>query len=427
MKARGLKRGIALASALAALAVALIAVLVPGCAPEARHPTKVILVGIDAADWTLIDPLLSRGKLPNFAKLVSQGATGKLATLLPLQKSPIIWTSIATGTYPDKHGIGGFTAPAAAGDSVPYTGNVRRVKAIWNILGEKGLKVAVVGWWVTWPAEPVNGYLVSDYIQYENEKGIKLEHQTYPESLFKELDPLRLTEADVSDQAIAGIYPISVPADAVAGLEWVKGYVKMVYAIDETFKRIGLALAGRDVQFLTVYFQGIDSLCHSCWGFRGEAGAPLEGVIDNYYVWMDKVLGEYIDLVDDHTLLVVVSDHGFRGPWHTDDGALLLGVEMHRESGIVGFMGKGVRGGARIPDADVLDITPTILYALGLPVARDMDGGVLIDAFQAGFLKSNRVEFVPTYETGERRGGQPVRSPVDDKVKKKLKALGYIE
>jgi predicted AlkP superfamily phosphohydrolase/phosphomutase len=201
----------------------------------------------------------------------------------------------------------------------------------------------------------------------------------------------------------------------------------MVYAIDETFRRIGLALAGRDVQFLTVYFEGIDSLCHCCWGFRDQAGSPLQAVIDNYYVWIDKVLGEYMDLVDDQTLLAVVSDHGFRGPWHTDDGALLLGVDMHSEFGIVGFMGKGVRGGARIPDADVLDITPTILYALGFPVARDMDGGVLIDAFQAGFLKSNRVEFIPTYETGERQSGEPIRSPVDDKVRKKLKALGYIE
>ena len=90
-------------------------------------------------------------------------------------------------------------------------------------------------------------------------------------------------------------------------------------------------------------------------------------------------------------------------------------------------MGKGVRAGTRIPDADVLDVAPTILYALGLPVARDMDGDILVDAFQAGFLRSNRVEFIPTYETGDRQSGEPIRSPVDDKVKKKLKALGYIE
>jgi hypothetical protein len=86
-----------------------------------------------------------------------------------------------------------------------------------------------------------------------------------------------------------------------------------------------------------------------------------------------------------------------------------------------------VRRGAKIPDADVLDLTPTILYALGLPVARDMDGGVATDVFATGFLKANPVEFIPTYETGERRPGEPMRSPVDEQVKQKLKALGYIQ
>jgi predicted AlkP superfamily phosphohydrolase/phosphomutase len=391
-----------------------------------KHPTKVIFVGIDAADWNLIKPLLDEGQLPNFSKLIARGATGTLLTLMPLTKSPIIWTSIATGMFPDKHGIGGFLAPVAKGDSVPYTGNVRRVKAIWDILGEKGMKVGVVGWLVTWPAEPVNGYLVSDYIQYENEKGIKLDKQTYPEDLFQEIDNLRLSEADVSDQIISQFYPVTAPPDALAGLEWVKGYVKMVYATDETFRRIALELAGRGVQFLAVYFNGIDSLCHSCWDYRGQAAHPLNKVIDNYYVWIDKVLGEFMNLVDDRTLLVVASDHGFRGPWHTDDGALLLGVDMHSPYGIVGFMGKDVRRGGHIPDADVLDITPTILYALGLPVARDMDGSVITDAFEMGFLKTNPVQFIPTYETEPRQTGQPMRSPVDDKVKQKLKALGYI-
>ena len=411
-------------AALLVIAAAAFGALGLGCAHQAERPTRVIVVGIDAADWTLIDPLLREGKLPNFARLVSRGATGKLATLMPLQKSPIIWTTIATGMSPAKHGIGGFMAP---GDSVPYTGNVRRVKAIWNILGDKGLKVAIVGWLVTWPAEQVNGYMVSDYIQYENERGIKLEHQTYPEDLFQEIDPLRLTEADVTDQAISSIYPVATPDSAIAGSEWVKGYTKMVYAQDETFRRIALALAKKDVQFLAVYFEGIDSLCHCCWGFRGEPGSPLHGVIDNYYVWIDKVLGEFMNLVDRRTLLVVVSDHGFRGPWHTDDGALLLGVDMHSPFGIIGLMGPGVRAGGHIPDARVLDVTPTILYALGLPVARDMDGTVVTDGFEPGFLKSNPVGFIPTYETGERRGGEPIPSPVDQKVKKKLKAIGYIE
>lgn len=410
-----------------AFLVAVLALTAVSCAPKLRHPTKVIFVGIDAADWALIAPLLDQGKLPNFARLVSKGATGRLATLQPLQKSPIIWTSIATGMVPDKHGIGGFLAPTARGDSVPYTLNTRRVKAIWDVLGEKGMKVGVVGWMVTWPAEPVNGFLVSDYVQYETERGIKLEKQTYPDDLFEEIDALRLTAASVSDAAIAGIYPVTAPAESIGGEAWRKDYVKMVYAVDETMRRIALDIQKKGVQFLAVYFNGVDALCHNMWGFRSEPGHPLSKVIDDYYVWIDGVLGEFMALVDRETLLVVASDHGFRGPWHTDDGGLMLGVYMHSDYGFIGLLGGGVREGAHIPDADVLDVTPTILYALGFPVGRDMDGSVITDAFDARVLKSNPVASIPTYETGGRRAGKPIESPVDDKVKQKLKALGYIQ
>lgn len=409
-----------------AVAAAALAVATLGCSSKARLPEKVVVVGIDAADWAVIRPLMDAGKLPNFARLVAQGATGSLATLQPLQKSPVIWTSIATGVFPDKHGIGGFLAPSARGDSVPYTRNVRRMKAIWEILGERGVKVGVVGWMVTWPAEEVNGYLVSDYIQYENEKGIKLDRQTYPETLFDEIDGMRLTEQDVGDEAIASIFPVTA-ADQPGIEPWHKGYVKMVYAIDETFRRIACHLNRKDVNFLAVYFNGIDSMCHGFWHFRSEAGHPLQEVIDDYYVWIDGVLGQFMGLLDGRTLLVVCSDHGFHGPRYADDGSVMLGVYMHGDFGVIGLMGAGVRKGAKIPDADVLDITPTILYALGYPVARDMDGGVLTDAFDLKFLKANRVAFVQTYETGRARAGEPLQSPVDDKVRERLRALGYIQ
>jgi arylsulfatase A-like enzyme len=142
---------------------------------------------------------------------------------------------------------------------------------------------------------------------------------------------------------------------------------------------------------------------------------------------MDGVLGEFMGLMDDETLLVVCSDHGFYGPRRAKDGGLLLGVYMHGEYGIVSLMGEGVRKGSQIIDADILDITPTILYALGLPVARDMRGRVLTDAFETDFLKHHQVDFIPTYETDDRVAGEPIRAPVDEKIKEKLRAVGYIQ
>lgn len=401
--------------------------LVVGCSKKEAPVSKVIVVGIDAADWEVMRPLLDAGKLPNFMRLVKNGAVGPLKTLIPLEKSPTLWTSIATSKLPSEHGIGGYVKETGSGEALLYTGNQRRVKAIWNILSEKGYRVAIVGWMVTWPAEEVNGYLVCDYIQYETEKGIKLDRQTYPEDLFDEVDRMRLAEADVTDQDIASIFPIDLSGEEKGIAPWHRDYVKMVWATDETYRRIAHYLNSKGVDFLAVYFNGIDSMCHAFWDFRNEQDHPLKDLINNYYIWMDKVLGEFIDLVDRSTLLLVCSDHGFHGPRKAEDGSLLLGVFMHGEYGVVGLMGRGIEPGAKIVGATVLDITPTILYAMGLPIARDMKGRVITDAFEKSYLEAIPPLFIPTYEEGERAVSEPIKSPVDSIIKRRLKALGYIQ
>jgi len=398
------------------------------CSSDADRPARIIVFGVDAADWGVMANLLRDGKLPNFQRLIDEGATGISKTLIPLTKSPIIWTSIATGKVPEKHGICGFVHVVARGDTVPFTGNARRVKAIWNILSEANYRVGIVGWMVTWPAEEVNGYMVSDYVQYEQEHSIRPDRQTYPGELFGEIDHLRVIPENVTDAEIARFYPVSASPEEVQAAPWHKSYVKMIYATDETMRRVTLHLAEKDVDLLAVYLNGVDSFGHAFWHYRTDVKeSPLSEIIDKYYVWVDETLGEFMDLVDDDTLLIVCSDHGFHGPRRRPDGGLMLGIYMHGENGIIGFMGKGVRKGGEILDADVLDITPTILYALGLEVGRDMDGRVLTDAFEHGFLKSNPVSFVSTYDTEERRYSDPVKSPHDDKIKDKLRAVGYMQ
>jgi len=398
------------------------------CSSEADRPTKVIVFGVDAADWGVMDNLLKEDRLPNFQRLIDEGATGISKTLIPLTKSPIIWTSIATGKVPEKHGIGGFVRVAADGDTIPYTGNARRVKALWNILSDAGYTVGIVGWMVTWPAEEVNGYMVSDYVQYEQERSIRLDRQTYPEELFREVDHLRVIPGNVTDAEVARFYPVSASPEEVQAAPWHKSYVKMIYATDETMRRIALDLAERDVNLLAVYLNGVDSFGHAFWHHRTNVKeSPLSEIIDKYYLWVDETLGEFMELIDDDTILIVCSDHGFYGPRRRPDGGLMLGIYMHGENGIIGLMGKGVRKGGSIVDADVLDITPTILYALGLEVGKDMDGHVLTDAFEPDFLRSNPVEFVSTYETGDREYGEPIKTPHDEKIKERLRAVGYMQ
>jgi len=130
---------------------------------------KVLLVGWDAADWKVIRPLMDAGKMPNVQRLVANGATGQIATLHP-PLSPMLWTSIATGKRPFKHGIHGFTEPAPDGIGVrPVTNLSRKSKALWNILNQNDLRSVVIGWWPSHPAEPINGVMVSD--QYHRADG----------------------------------------------------------------------------------------------------------------------------------------------------------------------------------------------------------------------------------------------------------------
>ena len=122
-------------------------------AAAARRMPKLLLVGWDGAGWNQIHPLLDSGAMPNLARMVENGVMGDLATLKPLC-SPLLWTSVATGTFADRHQILDTVEPD------PVTGGVRPVtKAslgatqVWNILAQEGLRCQTVGWPVTHPAE----------------------------------------------------------------------------------------------------------------------------------------------------------------------------------------------------------------------------------------------------------------------------------
>jgi predicted AlkP superfamily phosphohydrolase/phosphomutase len=125
----------------------------------------ILLIGWDAADWDVLDPLLDAGLLPNLSRLVDGGCRGRLASMDP-PLSPMLWTSIATGKRPWKHGVHGFVEAAPEGGGVrPIRVTRRTAKAVWNILQQQGQRVHTVGWWPSHPAEPLSGMSVSNLFQ----------------------------------------------------------------------------------------------------------------------------------------------------------------------------------------------------------------------------------------------------------------------
>ena len=103
--------------------------------------TRPLLVGWDSADWKIMHPLIAPGPLPGIARLVETGVSGTLTTLEP-QLSPMLWTSIATGKMAYHHGVPGFTeVDARNGQVVPVSAATRQCKTLWEMLGERGLRV----------------------------------------------------------------------------------------------------------------------------------------------------------------------------------------------------------------------------------------------------------------------------------------------
>jgi len=172
---------------------------------------RVLLVGWDAADWKVIHPLIDRGLMPHTARLIENGCMANLATLSPAF-SPMLWTSIATGKRPYKHGILGFSEPTPDRTAVrPITNLSRKTKAVWNILNQSGKRCNVVGWWPSHPAEPIDGVMVSNhYYQFTGprEQGWPMRAGlVHPPRLVETLADLRVHPEDVGPAEVLPFIP----------------------------------------------------------------------------------------------------------------------------------------------------------------------------------------------------------------------------
>ena len=129
---------------------------------------KILLLGLDGADWNVIKPLLKQKKLPNLQRLIESGTSAPLRTIQPWY-SPVIWTTIATGKGNGSSWDQRFY-PATKGKRTSFAQFPAKSQmfGLWNILSAEGFTVGLVGPWVTWPAETVNGYVLSDRMYFEN-------------------------------------------------------------------------------------------------------------------------------------------------------------------------------------------------------------------------------------------------------------------
>jgi predicted AlkP superfamily phosphohydrolase/phosphomutase/tetratricopeptide (TPR) repeat protein len=403
---------------------------------------KVLLIGWDAADWKIVNPLLDQGLMPSLEDLVNHGVIGNLATLHPVL-SPMLWNSIATGMRPHKHGILGFIEPdPQTGGVRPVTSTSRKVKAIWNILTQRGYKTHVVGWFAGHPAEPINGISVSDLYPYAVaplEKEWPLPPgAVHPESLRETFSQLRMHPEEVTAAAILPVIPRAAEIDQEKDKR-LESYAKVLSENCSIHNAATWILQNQPWDFIAVYYNAIDHLCHGFMHFHPPRmeGIPedefaiYKDVVNGAYRFQDMMLQTLVELAGPETTVILVSDHGFHCDHLRPCGipAEPAGPAVqHRNFGIVAMKGPHIKQDERIYGATLLDITPTILTLFGLPVGGDMDGRVLVQSF----AHPPDIRRIPSWEQEVGDCGMHPRDlrvdPVAaQSVLQRFVALGYVQ
>lgn len=276
---------------------ALFAALALGCggptaADPPTRPAPLVVIGIDGGEWRVVRRLWERGELPHLRALAERGASASLGTAY--NSSPVIWTTIATGVVPERHGITDFVVATPAGD-VPISSTVRRVPALWNMATRAGRRAAVLGWWGSWPAEEdVAGIVWSDRIL------LGLGREVAPAA-----EQARLLEIAAEIEREPGRFrPASEPERR-----------------DAVMARAAERAVREPFELVLVYFRSPDIVSHGSWhGWAPEAfpefdAAEIEaarGEVERIYGAVDDAIGRLVEAAPPGSDFLVVSDHGFR-------------------------------------------------------------------------------------------------------------------
>ncbi|MBT4499545.1 MAG: nucleotide pyrophosphatase, partial [Gemmatimonadetes bacterium] len=254
------------------------------------RPRRLVVVGLDGTPHSLLTRLVREGRMPNFSGLLKEGSLVPLQSVLPTVSS-VAWTSIVTGCNPGKHNIFGFV------DRVPQTyemyipGSRHVLAPTWvDLFSQQGLRVFSMGVPGTYPPKPVNGILISGFL------APSLEKAAYPEGVAAELSEMG--------------YVIDI--DAWQARENTDRFLDEVFlALERRCEAMLHYLAREKWDLFVAHIMDTDRLHHFLWGQMETGSEVYEPWFYRFYARVDAALGELADRLDDDTLLVILSDHGF--------------------------------------------------------------------------------------------------------------------
>ena len=402
---------------------------------------RLRVMAIDGFDARIFEELSSSGRLPALTATFS-GARVRLEPRAGDAGDPArVWTTVATGQPPDVHGVQGLETRRVAGvqgsvaiaepsplgrairgatDLVRLTrpaiasGTERRAKTFWEVAAEAGLRTSVVNWWATWPAPADAGVVLSDRATLRLERGGPLDAELAPASLF---DALRQRWPDIRTRAAARAESVlDFPAD-----ETTRAILKRSAELDAIQLELLSSVATPDTDLSVVYLPGLDIVQHSLLGPQqsltgddqtGLAASTLAARLEalkTYYAALDRLLAPLLTPAPDELVLVVTEPGRVGG-----NG----GARLSARGAVVGSHD----GSASAATA----VAPTVLYALGIPIGRDLPSAPLLELFDPQFTARYPVRFVATYGRPSAARASRSGQPLDQEMIDRLRSLGYV-
>ena len=330
------------------------------------------------------------------------------------------------------------------------TSRMRGVEALWTIATQSDRTVSVIGWWATWPAEAVNGTIVTDHLCYHflfpealGERKAPPAGVTHPPELLASIAPLVRKPGDLTLDEIAPFVTVSAEeAGRPFSFDDDLGHFKWALSAAKTYESIGERIWSTDrPDLMMLYIEGIDTVSHlyghlfRATGLSGELKeqqARYGAAVERMYEHADGMIGRILDDIDGRTTLIVLSDHGFRLGDLPDDPSRTRDMRRvseayHEPQGILYLYGNHVKPYSRLDKPTLLDVAPTVLSLLGIAPGRDMTGRTLAE----GLRDVEEPPRVATWERGERAPQEAVQtardrdSEVDSEMLRKLESLGY--
>ena len=385
---------------------------------------RVTMILLDGASLEYVLPRVAEGRLPTFARLIEKGAVMDLATVRPTQPDPV-WAAVATGMYPSKNGVRSAASYFARGDdrmvdllpdhcfshALVHLGFIRdelnasntwRARPVWSIASAAGVRVGIVRWPLTYPAEEVDGFIVSDRFHQLVGSIAEFDRAATPHDALPWIEASFSQLPTDSDAQAAQRGPMATGTPEESALRRDRGYSAVMRN-----------LSGEMSPRLTALrYEGLDTVGHYYLRYTrppifrevpDEERRRFSQAIDRYYTYIDGEIGASLDALSPGDLLVVISGFGMQplNPLKQEIDRILgnppfTGTHERAPDGFLIAYGTAVEPGRR-QRGSVVDVTPTVLYFLGLPAARDMDGFARADLFTRAFTADRPIVFIPSY------------------------------